>query len=323
MRTACDIATILSSHIEDLARHLLGEPRQRTTSEWRYGAKGSLSVVTRGRKRGKFFNYESGANGDALELVKATFGTSTIKAMRWADEWLGGSMTELQVPPFVNAPLYRGTVNDVAARIEAARRIWNGTIELPGSVAWKYLEHRGISPPEYVSDLRFHAACPVYRGAINEPRLPAMVALFRDIITNEPKGIHRTFLLPDGTGKDARYGYAKKMLGVHKGCAVKLADDSEVTLGLGLSEGIENGLTLGAWGWWPIWAAGDAGSIGAFPVLAGIECLTIFADADDRGTGIDNARRCARHWSVAGKRAEIQKAPVGADWNDAAREFAP
>ena len=42
-------------------------------------------------------------------------------------------------------------------------------------------------------------------------------------------------------------------------------------------------------GWAPVWAASSAGAISKFPVLSGVECLTIFADCEEVGM---NAADC-------------------------------
>jgi hypothetical protein len=48
-----------------------------------------------------------------------------------------------------------------------------------------------------------------------------------------------------------------------------------------------------------------------FPVLAGIECLTIAADRDD--AGIEAAQKLAERWRRAGRQACIISPPAG-DW---------
>jgi DNA primase len=53
------------------------------------------------------------------------------------------------------------------------------------------------------------------------------------------------------------------------------------------------------------------------PVLAGVECITIFPDADDGGTSIKAAHRCADRWAGSGKEARIITPPAGNDWHDA------
>jgi putative DNA primase/helicase len=56
-------------------------------------------------------------------------------------------------------------------------------------------------------------------------------------------------------------------------------------------------------GWTPIWAAGSAGAIRRFPVLAGIDSLTIFADIDS--AGLVAAQECEGRWAAVGKEARI------------------
>jgi putative DNA primase/helicase len=98
---------------------------------------------------------------------------------------------------------------------------------------------------------------------------------------------------------------------------VRLAPDEEVGHGLGLAEGIETALAVAqGFGWRPVWAATSAGAVRTFPVLPGIECLTVFADADD--PGIEAARASCRKWAAAGREAVLLAPPDG-DWNDAAR----
>ena len=76
-------------------------------------------------------------------------------------------------------------------------------------------------------------------------------------------------------------------------------------------------MTQGA-GWSPVWAACSAGGIARFPVLPGVEALTIFADNDDGGAGTRAAEACARRWAEAGREARIFAPPAGSDFHDAA-----
>jgi hypothetical protein len=121
-----------------------------------------------------------------------------------------------------------------------------------------------------------------------------IVALMTDAIGNEPIGIHRTFLDADSKKRE------RKMLG--RQGVVRITPDEDVTLGLGITEGVEDALAI-ALEWGPAWAATSAGAIERFPVLAGIEHLTIFADADSAGARA--ARACADRWIAAGQEAQI------------------
>jgi hypothetical protein len=166
-----------------------------------------------------------------------------------------------------------------------------------------YLGHRGIELTDEVrvsDSLRFLADCPF--GA---ERRPAMIALMRHIKTDEPRAIHRTALKPDGYGKaDLPAGLSPKMmLGPAAGCAVKLIADADVVHGLGITEGIENALTAIATGWTPVWAAGCKQALARFPVLSGVDALTLFADPEPGG--VEAAADCAHRWQLAGREATI------------------
>jgi hypothetical protein len=149
-----------------------------------------------------------------------------------------------------------------------------------------------------------------------------MLALMTDPITGEPVGLHRTYLLPDGSAKApvttrGNVVLKPKMIMGTWG-VVRLAPDAEVGRALAIAEGIENALTaMQVIGWGPAWAVGTQDSIRKMPVLPWIEALTIFADADDSGVGLTAARACAERWREADREARIYIPPEGQDWNDA------
>jgi putative DNA primase/helicase len=116
-----------------------------------------------------------------------------------------------------------------------------------------------------------------------------------DAATNEPTGIHRTYLHPDGIKRE------RKMLG--RQGVVRLSPDEDLTMGLGIAEGIETGLRILLSGWSPAWCATSGGGIARFPVLSGIESLTIFVDDDE--TGMKAAHESAERWSAAGREVRI------------------
>jgi putative DNA primase/helicase len=297
-----EVARELSNHVAALAAALLGPPTSRQGPTLRWRSRGSLAVTVSGPKRGRFCDYESGEGGDLLDLIRITLGTPLQDALRWAIVWLGGAAVPTAQPRRRAAPA-RG----VKQRQEAARRIWCEAIEPGGSPVEAYLGVRGLAlTPDL--PLRYHPRCP--RGTA---RLGAMVALVTCPVSGSPIGVHRTYLRPDGSDK-AAVTPAKMLLG--GAGTIRLAH--EVTLGLGIAEGIETALTLlqhAAWS--PVWATGSAGGIAAFPVLPGVGALTVFADRDDGGTGLRAAERCAERWRAAGREAVVWQAPVGADFHDA------
>jgi hypothetical protein len=177
-----------------------------------------------------------------------------------------------------------------------------------------YLASRGLALPDGIATdvIRFHPALK-FQGEL----VRAMVALFRDIGTNEPCGIHRTFLDCN------RQKLGRKMLGRAKGAAIKLDANENVTLGLHIGEGVETCLAARLAGFRPVWALGSAGAIKAFPVLAGIDTITVLTEVDDGGANHHAAHACAALWIKAGRDALLVAPLVGGDLNDVWREVSP
>src|SRR5947208_17174802 len=98
-----------------------------------------------------------------------------------------------------------------------------------------------------------------------------------------------------------------------------LSPFDDVTLGLTICEGVETGVALLMAGLAPVWCCGGAGNLSAFPVLGGIEALTIAADADEPGKKA--AQTVAARWRDAERDAVIVAPPAG-DWADGRRERA-
>ena len=53
-------------------------------------------------------------------------------------------------------------------------------------------------------------------------------------------------------------------------------------------------------GFAPAWALGDTGNLRSFPVLAGIDALTMLVDNDANQAGQAAASECFDRWSAAG-----------------------
>jgi len=189
--------------------------------------------------------------------------------------------------------------------VDLALKIWRESVDPLDTLVEPYFRGRCSALWDRAQEaIRFHPACP-FKGQ----KTPAMVALLRDIRTDEPCGIHRTALLADGSDRDRARG--KAMLGRAAGAAIKLCPDDEVILGLGITEGIETAAAVINIGWRPIWSAASAGAIAQFPVLPGIEELTIFADCDANGVGQRAAQQCLQRWHEAGQLAAIRLASLG------------
>jgi putative DNA primase/helicase len=207
------------------------------------------------------------------------------------------------------------------SRVEFAMRIWRESTALPGTLAWFYLtQHRklALDASEDLSHvLRFHCHCPfgvdVETGHGTRriiEHAPALVALMRDVLT-DPRAIQRTRLAPDGTK------VSRAMLGTSKGAAIKLDADENVALGLVITEGCETGLAARQVGYRPVWALGSTGAIQAFPVLPGVEGLTIHPEPGQ--ASLQAVHECGRHWCEAGRGVIVLNSLEGSDLNDAIR----
>jgi hypothetical protein len=106
-------------------------------------------------------------------------------------------------------------------------------------------------------------------------------------------------------------------LGPKAGTAIKLSANEHVTMGLAIGEGLETVLSAMQMGFQPAWAVGDANNLGAFPVLSGVESLTILVDNDKSGTGQRQAMECSRRWTKAGREIfRLIPNRGGEDFND-------
>jgi Toprim domain/CHC2 zinc finger len=242
-----------------------------------------------------FFCRGCDARGDVISLVQFLDGCDFRGAVeRLTDE--RASVHQHASPP---QPATATSTAD-------ALKVWREGVDPRGTLVELYLAGRRLDVGEDLAGavLRWH------------PRTKAMLALFRDIRTDEPRAISRTFI------NDAAMKIERKFLGPVAGCAVKLDADEDVTNGLHIGEGVETTMTARqAEDRRPAWALGSAGAIAAFPVLSGIECLTLLAEHCDA-----NARaikQCGDRWHEAGREVLINEPIGGKDLNDAFRRKAP
>jgi putative DNA primase/helicase len=196
-------------------------------------------------------------------------------------------------------------------KIEMGLSLWHEAAVAQGTIVENYLTLRGCAPlsAACLNDaLRFHACCPMRKQYV-----PAMIAVMRDVITGEPSGIHRTALLDDGSGKRTMlHGMpGKLMLGRAKRAAVMLCARAPC---MGIAEGIETALSAQKLFGMPVWACLSAHAIAGFPIIKGLNHLTIFADHDQ--AGIEAAKTSARRHQREGVEVEIRCPPIsGDDWN--------
>ncbi len=236
------------------------------------------------------------------------------RGVRWRChhcDWSGGQFYDAPRKPDAESKpvVVKDTADDTRQRHKIfAQQIWRESVPLPGTLGERYLiEHRKIDVTgiDLTHVLRWHKS----------DRM--VVALMTDAATNEPLGVHRTFL-----GRD---GAKLKRLMLGPAGVIRLWPDEAVEQALVIVEGIETvlaaalGVELHGTLLQPAWVAGNDKAIANFPILPGFECLTILVDNDASQAGQAAAKRCAERWTEA-ERDVIRLTPRAAkDFNDVVR----
>jgi Toprim domain len=305
------IRAALADRSAEVATALLGKPNHRLSSkqELRFGSRGSLAVVIAGKKAGSWYDHENGVGGDLFTLIRRTVGGDFVKALEYGESTIGYRLTW---PISRTSAHHRDLKEDQCLNHWRALALWQEAVPIVETIVIRYLAKRRILDQALAVDttvLRFHPFCPF--GAV---RHPCLLALMRDVRTNVPCAIQRTALTTAGEKID------RMTLGPKSRAAIKLSADEDVTLGLTVGEGLETMLSAMQLGFRPAWARGDAGNVRTFPILSGIECLTIIVDNDESGTGQQAALECSSRWTSAGREVfRIIPNRCGEDINDVVR----
>jgi Zn ribbon nucleic-acid-binding protein len=191
------------------------------------------------------------------------------------------------------AEIDRQQAEETEERLQIALSLWRRRLPIDGSPAETYLrEARGYTGP-LPSTLGF---LPV---SVEHP--PAMIAAFGIPLESLPgeltiedsavRGVHITRLRSDGRGK-AGTDRDKFMIGRSTGAPIVLAPLTDA-LGLAITEGIEDALSIHEATGLGVWAAGSATRMSALAssIADYVECVTIVADSDE--IGLSNAQKLA------------------------------
>lgn len=272
----------------------------------------SLSVIFDAQAPGGFWVY-SFAGDDPIECrdhVRALLGLPAWEPRR------GNGPSRPQRRPDRPAPAPTPPEPVDPEKAARASALWAAAVDPRGTVVERYLASRGLALPDDVAGhaLRFHPACPWRDASTGEViKVPAMLAPFRAINSDAITGLHRTAL------SNAAAKIGRRMAGVARGAAIKLDPDDTVTTGLVIGEGIETTLAARQLGFRPAWALGSVDAVRLFPVLAGVECLTILGEDDKSGASAKAVRECGGRWIEAGREVLTVRSRSGGDVNDALR----
>ena len=321
-------ATRLESVIERRGIKLHGQAKHRANQYGPCPACGGVDRFSINTKKRLFFCRGCGAKGDAIALVRFLDGVD----FRTAVETLCGSPINIrQRPTRTGEPYIIGDTAEAAPRLSqsdedakrdlaSAARIISGMRPLIGTPGAYLRDVRKIDV-QAIEDVLSRTDAVGWHPAVyfNEPghplhgqRLGCIVGIMTDPITAHPTGaISRTYLDQNLT----KTGKAKT-LGAPMGI-VRLSPDDEVLGGLVLAEGIETALAGMSIGLRPMWSTGTCGLMASFPVLSGIEALTVIVDHDLSGAGERAAREVEARWLTAGREVNLLRSNAPGDLNDA------
>jgi DNA polymerase I-like protein with 3'-5' exonuclease and polymerase domains len=220
-----------------------------------------------------------------------------------------GSIEEL--PETAAAPTTAETARTPTDTLKRGLALWQAAGSIHGTLAERYLtETRKLDLavlPDIDAVLRFQPRCP-----FDGDNHPCLIALFRDVETDEVAGIHRIAL----TASAEKIG--RMMLGSWpRPRAIKLRTGNDQLIA---GEGIETviaGAMRRANKSSTLWAMGSAGALGKLPLIPSFAGLTILVDREASNTGLDNARACTERWRRAGRKTSLAVPhQAKADFND-------
>jgi DNA polymerase len=240
--------------------------------------------------RDHFHCFGCQAHGDRVDWLMRVKGMERGEALLFLDSW-DGPMSQ------PSRKVWHILEED---QTRYALRFWDKAKPIAGTLAEKYLvDVRRIditALPDNIDEvLRFHPRCPFGPAT----RYPCLLALLRDVTTNEPTGIQRIALKPNvfEGGKVER-----RVLG-HLGAVKIWPVNSHLIIGEGIETVLAAATRIPYKGepLRPAWSAISADRLRTFPVISGVERLIILVDHDKSGAGQAAAAACASRWSQAGR----------------------
>lgn len=295
-----DLAHSLGARLKQSGRHWIGPcPLGCATRD------GFVVSEDRG-----FLCRPSGARGDAVDMVMHVQGFTDhadalefITGKRPPRKREKGDVEPREpapAPPPAPRPARKEDAKPATTTADALA-LWRQGVDPRGTLVERYLnqERRLDLPADLAGEvLRWH------------PGIGAMLTLYRNILSGSPVAVQRTFLDPDARKIDRKFTGPS-------GSAAAMLDD-EVLEGLHVGEGVETCMTgQQRFAFRPAWALGSIGEIAKFPVLNGVECLTLLME--NNGPSQRACEACAMRWHAAGREVRIDTSNYGDDLNDAIR----
>jgi hypothetical protein len=281
---ASDLARCLAEQAESVCRHYLSNGRR----IGRYWAVGDVRN-TPGRSMfvrlyastsskdaaGKWTDAATGEHGDLLDVIRQACGLVDFRdVVAEARRFL--NLPRLNFEPQLRRPI---TPTKVGSS-ESARRLFDMSEPLRGTIAEQYLRKRGITAFQETDSLRFHPRCYYRSDADTSVEVwPALIAAVTDLAGNIT-GAHRTWLDPSGNDK-AAVDTPRRAMGHLLGHGVRFGAPTDI---MAAGEGLETMLSLrSALPTLPTLAALSAHHLGAILFPATLRRLYVVRDRDPAG----------------------------------------
>lgn len=310
---ASNLAHRLGRQAEAVCRHYLSAGR-RQGNYWQVGdvrntPGRSMFVRLKDSPKGlagKFTDAATGEHGDLLDVIRESCGlidfTDVVEEARQF----------LSLPHPEPEPLPRKRANALApsASTEAARRLFDMSQPITGTLVQSYLRRRGIKDLRGTRNLRFHPRC-YYRPDEHSPTetWPAMIAAVTDL-AGKITGAHRTWLDPRRCDK-APLDTPRRAMGELLGNAVRFGAGGEV---MAAGEGLETVLSVKqVLPDMPMLAALSAAHLAAILFPDTLRRLYILRDDDPAGDGARDS--LVERASTVGIEA-IVISPILGDFNE-------
>ena len=318
-RDASELAHRLGREAEAVCRHYLSNGRRQgrywTVGDVRNTPGRSMFVRLSGPDSGPgaaghWTDAATAEYGDLLDVIRESCGLIDFKDV--ADE----ARSFLSLPRPEPDPIPRSRPGKApAGSPEAARRLFAMARPIGRTIVEAHLRKRAITALHETGSLRFHPRC-YYRPEGHGPTKtwPAMIAAVTDL-GGVQTGAHRTWLLPNGSGK-APVDTPRRAMGHLLGHGVRFGVANDV---LAAGEGIETVLSArSGLPHMPMMAALSAAHLAAILFPASLRRLYVVRDSDPAGDG-------ARDSLVARARGvgieAVVLSPLLGDFNEDLRQF--
>lgn len=218
------INQIVTSDPKAFYAQIFGEPKKVSSTELRWS--GGLVVSLRGSKKGLWYDFSAMEGGNIFNAIVRENGLSKPEAMKVLAEMTGvqgDKEFKLSAPNKSAEGNNKEEIKLGKRKEKSARSIWNGSIEVKGTLAEKYLKkHRGITELDSL-DVRFWPKGASWidvndKGILTNKvnKIPALIVSAKNI-KGKVTGVQRIYLDQETAKKNSYFETAKLSKGTIKG----------------------------------------------------------------------------------------------------------